>query len=75
MLPENVDPNDPELQKQIDAILKELDPDFLLVGSRKRSERVVIRPTTCTHAQIAIDREYKHFFWAARNCSVHEQCG
>lgn len=28
---EHVDPSDPELQKQIDAILKELDPDFLLV--------------------------------------------
>lgn len=36
VLPENIDPNDPELQKQIDAILKELDPDFLLVRTACR---------------------------------------
>jgi hypothetical protein len=31
VLPENIDLNDPELQAQITALLKELDPDMLLV--------------------------------------------
>lgn len=31
VLPENLDLNDPELQAQITALLKELDPDLLLV--------------------------------------------
>lgn len=31
VLPEDVDLNDPELQAQIDALLRELDPDLLLV--------------------------------------------
>lgn len=30
-LPENVDLSDPELQRQIDALLQELDPDLLMV--------------------------------------------
>eukprot|EP00878_Enallax_costatus_P008521 GHUV01008909.1.p1 GENE.GHUV01008909.1~~GHUV01008909.1.p1 ORF type:complete len:420 (+),score=159.62 GHUV01008909.1:1558-2817(+) len=35
VVPENVDLDDPELQKQIDAILKELDPDLLLDDTRE----------------------------------------
>jgi hypothetical protein len=40
LLPEDIDLNDPELQAQITALLKELDPDLLLVGMRaQRAER------------------------------------
>lgn len=31
-VPENVDLSDPELQRQIDALLQELDPELLMVG-------------------------------------------
>jgi hypothetical protein len=35
VLPENIDLNDPELQAQISALLKELDPDLLLVSAKQ----------------------------------------
>jgi hypothetical protein len=47
VLQEDVDLNDPELQAQITALLKELDPDLLLVG--KHAQRTYEQRSLSLH--------------------------